>query len=103
MRQASTRRRPGGVEQQSRRNRYLIDSNAEWPQRVLYRACNRRRRGHVATFTGPLGAVRVQRTGRKLLGQLDGRHLVHTRQQIIHEAGAEKLTIPVVRELLVER
>ena len=69
--------------------------------RVVDRARDRRRRAEIAALARALLAEHGVRRRRPVMHDLDRRHLVRGRQQVIHEALRHQLAVVVVGELLV--
>src|SRR5215471_12921496 len=77
---------------------HLVDADAERRQRILDGRGDRGGRDHPPTLAAVLG----ERRRRLDVSDLKPRHLLGGGQEVIHEAGGERLPVGVVRALLVE-
>src|SRR4029079_13033982 len=84
-------------------DRQTVHRDPERPNRVLYRACDRRRRAEIAGLARALLAEHGMRRRRHVMDDLDRRDLVRRRQQVIHQALRDELALLVVGKLLVQR
>src|SRR5579883_3673120 len=84
------------------RVRRLPNPDAERRQRVLDGVAERAWRAERAGLAGPLGAERRERRRRLQVVERQRRHVVHGRQQVVHERRVE-LSVLVVAQLLEQR
>ena len=77
--------------QPRRQDRQFGDVQIERPQRILDRRYDHARRADRAAFRRALDAERVERRGRFHVMDIDARHDVGGRQQIIRESPGQRL------------
>src|SRR5690242_6542156 len=65
------------------RDRHFVDFDAEWFERILYRACDRRRRYHASTLATTLDAIRGERRRCLMVVNIDIGYLGHSRYQVV--------------------
>src|SRR4029077_19429677 len=80
-----------------------IDDNPERFERIVYSARDCSRCAEITRFARAFLAKHSMWRRRRMMDDLDRRHLVRRGQEIIHETLGEKLAVGVIGKLLVER
>src|SRR5262249_26731232 len=99
-------RRPRGLDEREHslgRQRRRGDLDAEGAQRVFDGVADGRGRGDGAALAQALEPQRVARREALEVAEGDRRHLAARRQQVVHQAAAQKLAVLVVHQLLHQR
>ena len=97
------RARRDGVADRGEADGQPVERDAERRDRVVDRARNRGGRAEIAGLARAFLAEHRERRGRAMMHDLDARHLVRGRQQIVHEGLAHHLPVVAVDELLHQR